>query len=151
MATAVKVAPKRQVMTPMKTALRDFFIYATPNIALAAGVSSSTVIQVQADASFELQKLAFFADIAAAAQTESTRVLPLITVQITDTGSGRQMFSVPVSIPSIFGDGRIPFILPTTKLFVANSSIQLDFTNYSAATAYNFRLDLIGTKIFRLG
>lgn len=136
---------------PAPRALRDFFIYATPSIAIAAGASASTTIQVQADASFELQKLAMFADIALAAQTESTRVLPLVTIQLTDQGSGRQVFSVPVSIPSIFGDGRIPFILPTTKLFVANSAIQLDFVNYSAATAYNLRIDLIGTKIFRLG
>lgn len=148
--TAVRIAPKAAQKPPTR-ALRDFFIYATPSITIAAGASASTTIQVQADASFELQKLAMFADIALAAQTESTRVLPLVTIQMTDQGSGRQVFSVPVSIPSIFGDGRIPFILPTTKLFVANSAIQLDFVNYSAATAYNLRIDLIGTKIFRLG
>lgn len=151
MATTQRIAPKKTVMPPQRRALRDFFVYATPSIALAAGASSSTSVVIQADAAFELQKLAFFADIAGAAQTESTRVLPLVTVQLTDQGAGRQLFSVPVSVPSLFGDGRIPFILPTTKVFSANSAITVDLVNYSAATAYNVRLDLIGTKIFMLG
>lgn len=151
MATTQRIAPKKNVLPPQRRALRDFFVYATPSISIAGGASSSTSIQIQADAAFELQKLAMFADIAAAIQTESTRVLPLVTIQITDQGSGRQIFSVPVAIPSLFGDGRIPFILPTTKLFSPNSAIQLDFTNFTAATTYNLRVDLIGTKIFMLG
>lgn len=149
MAATQRVAPRRNV-APSPRALRDFFVYATPSVAVAAGAAASTSIQIQADASFELQKLSMFADIALAVQTESTRVLPLVTVQITDQGSGRQLFSVPVAIPSLFGDGRIPFILPTTKLFVPNSAISIDFLNFSA-TAYNVRIDLIGTKIFRMG
>jgi hypothetical protein len=128
---------------------RDFFVYATPSIAIAALAPASISIQVQADSDFELQKLTFFADIALAAQTESTRVLPLVSMQITDTGSGRAIFSQPLAIPSVCGDGRIPFILTTPKLFVANASIQIDFVNFSAATAYNLRVDLIGAKLFR--
>lgn len=152
MAAVQRIAPKKNVLPGApRRALRDFFVYATPSISIAGGASSSTSIQIQADAAFELQKLAMFADIAAAVQTESTRVLPLVTIQITDQGSGRQIFSVPVAIPSLFGDGRIPFILPTTKLFSPNSAIQLDFTNFTAATTYNLRVDLIGTKIFMLG
>jgi hypothetical protein len=132
--------------------LRDFFTYVVNfNPGPAAGLPASTTIQVQADSDFELQKLAFFADIALAAVTESTRVLPLVTIQLTDQGSGRQIFSLPVPIPAIMGDGRIPFILPTTKIFVANSAIGVDIANYSSATTYNIRIALIGAKIFRLG
>lgn len=143
--------PVKRVAAPQVRAVRDFFIYGIPATTIAAGASTSTAIQIQADAAFELQKMAMFTDIALAAQTESTRVLPLVTIQLTDTGSGRALFSVPVPIPAIFGDGRIPFILPTSKLFVANSAIQVDLVNYSAATAYNVRLALIGTKLFRMG
>lgn len=130
--------------------LRDFFVYAANFSALAAAGVASTTIQVQADSDFELQKLAMFADVAAAAQTDSTRVLPLITIQITDQGSGRQIFQLPIPVPSVFGDGNFPFILPTTKLFVANSAIGIDLVNFSAATTYNLRIALIGAKIFRL-
>lgn len=131
---------------------RDFFVYDIDFLAIAAAGGTATgQIQIQADADFELQKLTHFSDVAAAAQTEATRVLPLVTVQITDTGTGRQMFNAPVPIPAMFGDGRIPFILPTTKVFSRNASVSFVLSNYSAATAYNVRLQLIGAKIFTYG
>ncbi len=137
---------------PAKPAVRrDFFVYAVNFSSLAAAASNESAIQIQADSSFEVQKLAFFADLAGAAQTESTRVLPLVTLQITDTGNGRQMFNTPVPIPAIMGDGRIPFILPTSKVFSPSSAVLVSVTNYSAATAYLMRILLIGAKIFTYG
>lgn len=130
---------------------RDFYVYGANFASLAAAASTSTSIQIQADSEFEIQKLSFFADLAGAAQTDSTRVLPLVTLQITDTGTGRQVFNTPVAIPAIMGDGRIPFILPTTKVFSPSSAVQIDLANYSAATAYLVRLYMIGAKIFRYG
>lgn len=130
---------------------RDFFVYTITFSALAAGTTANGSIQMQNDADFEAQKLTFFADIAAAAQTEDSRVLPLVTLQVTDTGTGRQMFAAAVAIPAIMGDGRIPFILPTTKLFTRNASVAFQVSNFSAATAYNLRLNLIGAKIFKYG
>jgi hypothetical protein len=130
---------------------RDFFVYGVNFLALAPAAATSSAIQIQADSDFELQKLAFFADIAGGTETEATRGLPLVTLQITDTGTGRQVFSIPVPIPAIMGDGRIPFILPTTKIFSSNASVTFDVVNYSAATTYNLRLLLIGSKLFRFG
>lgn len=146
MATSRQVAVRARPIPPK--ALRDFFIYGTQSITIAALAAGAATIQVEADAAFEVQKLAFFADIALAAQTDSTRVLPLITVQIVDQGSGRQMFNVPMPIPAMMGDGNFPFILPTSKIFSANSAIGLTFLNFSAATTYNLRVALIGSKIF---
>ena len=130
---------------------RDFYSYAINFASLAAGAANSAAIQIQADSQFEVQKFSFFADIAGAAQTESTRVLPLMTIQVTDTGTGRQMFNTPVPIPALMGDGRIPFILPTTKVFSPSSAVQIDVANYSAATAYLLRVVFIGAKIFEYG
>lgn len=127
---------------------RDFFVYTIAFAALAAGTSTQGAIQIQADSDFELQKLTHFSDIAAAAQTDSTRVIPLVTLQLTDTGNGRQMFSAPVAMGAIMGDGQIPFILQTSKIFTRNASVTVEVANYSAATAYNLRLMLIGSKIF---
>jgi hypothetical protein len=128
---------------------RDFFSYTITFAALAAAVSADGQIQIQADSDFELQKWTYFADIAAAVQTESSRVLPLVTLQVTDQGVGRQMFSAAAAIPAIMGDGRIPFILPTTKVFNAKSTVLFTVANFSAATTYNLRLVLLGAKIFR--
>ena len=130
---------------------RDFFTYSIDFANLAAGTTQNDAIQIQADSDFELQKLAQFCDIAGAAQTADSRVLPLVTVQLQDTGTGRLLFNEAVPIPGIMGDGQIPFILPTTKLFSKNASISVQVANYSAATAYNLRLLLIGSKIFQYG
>lgn len=130
---------------------RDFFVYGITFLALAPAAATSGAIQIQADSDFELQKLSVFATVANAAQQASTRELPLVTVQITDTGTGRQMFNIPVPIPGIMGDGQIPFILPTTKIFSPNSSVTFDVSNFSAATTYNLRLMLIGCKLFTYG
>lgn len=127
---------------------RDFCIYDIDFLALANGSSGSGAIQIRTDSDFELQKLSMFADIDAAGQTEATRIIPLVTIQITDTGTGRTLFNQPVAIGAIFGDGRIPFILPTTKIFTKNASVVVDVVNFDAANTYNLRLALIGSKIF---
>ena len=132
----------------MSSKRRDFFSYPITFAALASGGAAQGAIQIQSDSDFELTKLSFFADIASAVETEATRVLPLVLVQLTDSGTGRAMFSAPVPIPAIMGDGRIPFILPTPKIFSANASVTVNVSNFSAATTYNLRILLIGAKIF---
>lgn len=133
---------------PGPTKRRDFFGYTLSFSALLAGSAAQGAIQIQADSDFELSKFTMFADIAAAAETEATRVLPLVTIQITDTGTGRSLFSSPLPIPAIMGDGRIPFILPVPKIFSANASVAVQVANFAVATDYNLRLCLIGAKIF---
>lgn len=130
---------------------RKFAVYAANFASQAAGASTEQTIQILADSHFELQKLSFFTDLAGAAQTQSSRVLPLQTVQITDTGTGEQLFNIPVPIPAIMGDGQIPFILPTTRVFDPSAAIIVSLTNYSAATAYLTRILLIGAKIYKYG
>lgn len=129
--------------------LKDFFVYAIDFATLAAGATATDNIQIQADADFEVQKLTYFSDIAGAAQTLTTQVVPLITVLIVDAGSGRQLMDRAVAIPALFGDGRIPFILPTPRIFAARSNITFTLVNFSAATTYRTRLNLIGTKLFQ--
>lgn len=130
--------------------LKDFFIYHIDFTALAAGTTQTDNIQIQADADFEVQKLTYFADIAGAGQTLDTLVVPLTTVLIVDSGSGRQIMDRAVPIPSFFGDGRIPFILPQPRIFVQRSNITFTLVNFSVAITYNIRLSLIGTKLFRV-
>jgi hypothetical protein len=128
---------------------RDFFVYTINFDALAAGAADQGAIQIQTDSDFELQKLTAFADIALAAQTADSRVLPLVTIQLQDTGTGRNLFNAPVAIPGLFGDGALPFILPTSKWFTRNASVAVQVANFSAATTYNLRVFLIGSKVFK--
>lgn len=134
---------------PASQKRRDFFAYTLNFVDVLNGTAQQGAIQIQADSDFELTKFTMFADIAGAVQTEATRVLPLVTVQITDTGTGRALFAAPLPIPAIMGDGRIPFILPVPKIFSANASVAIQVANFSAATDYaGLRLCLIGAKIF---
>lgn len=136
---------------------KDFFVYDFFTPSLAAGASGLPVSQtIQNDSSFLWEKTAFFTTFNDAAifpveigQVQFNRVLPLITVQITDTSSGRFQFNREIPLPSIAGDGQFPFILPFPKLFLPKTTITLTLSNYSAATDYlNLHILLIGTKLF---
>lgn len=128
---------------------KDFFIYAADFTGLASGSSQTQTINIQADSDFVVQKLTFAANVANAGQTDSSRVIPLCSLLITDTGSGRQLSNIPIDLSTLFGTGEIPFILPQPKVFVARSNISLQLANYDAAQTYNVKLSLIGMKLFR--
>lgn len=133
-----------------KQVIKDFYIYRTEYDSLSAGTSQSANFTVEADSDFMMHKLAAFADISGAAQTSDTQVLPLVTALITDTGSGRQLSSGAIPVANYFGTGRLPFILPAPKMFLARSVVQVQVENFSASTTYNLKLSFIGYKIFRL-
>lgn len=149
---------KMQMMQPdpalaMKTQYaRDYAAYELDFAALASGATATGSIQIQADSYFNWIKGAYYATIANAAFTDQTRPIPSITMQVTDGGSGRQLFSpLPVPVPSVMGTGQLPFILPRPRMFMPRSSITITVANFDAAVEYNLRLTLIGEKIFQYG
>ena len=127
---------------------RDFFSYNSVHLAVVAGTSNSQTININADSDFQIEKLTFFADIAQAGQTASSRVIPLVTVLLTDTGSGRQFFDQAVPISNLFGTGEIPFVLKQPKILMARTSLSVTVQNFDAANTYNVRLSFIGSKLF---
>ena len=127
---------------------RDFYIYEAESLALASGGTSNDVINIEADSDFILQKMTYEADIAAAAYTFTTNPIPLITIQIIDSGSGRQLMQQPIPVNSFMGDGKLPFYLPNPRKFLRNSTIQVAFVNFDAAIVYNIRLAFIGYKVY---
>ena len=137
--------------SPQVQYVEDFFIYEFDFAGIAPGATVNGSITIQADSDFKLVKLAQFSDIAAAAQLSGTLVVPLISLSVIDTGSGRQLFSAPVPMGAIFGNGTLPFILPVPRIFKARTNISLTFVNYDAAATYNIRTCFIGSKIFQMG
>lgn len=134
---------------PLRYTGADLFTYAAPVLAIAAGAAQSVNIQIDTEADFECSKLTYAADIAGAAQTDSGRVVPLVTVSISEGGaSARPLMNTPVPISSLFGDGRIPFILPSPKIFRAGQMLSFSFVNISAGTTYRLYAALIGRKLF---
>lgn len=127
---------------------RDFFVYNTVHSLVAAGTSNTQTIQINADSDFQIEKLTFFADITAAGQTANSRVIPLATVLLVDTGSGRQFSDQAVPIASLFGTGEIPFVLKQPKILMARTSLSVTVANFEAADTYTIRLSFIGSKLF---
>lgn len=127
---------------------RDFFVYNTVHSVVVAGTSNTQTININADSDFQIEKLTFFADIAAAGQNNSTRVIPLATVLIVDSGSGRQFSDQAFPIASLFGNGQIPFVLKQPKILSARTSISVVVANFDAVNTYNLRLSFIGSKLF---
>ena len=130
----------------------DFYVYQIQFMDLLADTVQTGFIQIEADSDFLIQKLAEFTDVDGSAQQLDTQPIPVVRATIVDTGSGRQLMNLAVPVASIFGSGRLPFILPTPKLFVKNSRINVTVENFSTGTDYrNLYLDFIGKKIFTAG
>lgn len=111
---------------PKRLIGKRFYAYNTIHSAIAAAGTDSKTISVAADSDFYLVKMCMFADIAGAVQTDATRVIPLCTLQLTETSSGNQMFDSAIALNNIFGYGAVPFILPEAKLFQARSTLAVE-------------------------
>lgn len=129
---------------------RDFFVYESEVVALATGATATDTIQIQSDAAFIWQKSAYEADLAGVAQTVTTAIVPNILIQITDSGSNRQLFFNPIPLVNVFGRGVLPFILPNPRLFIKTSTIQIDYTSFEVAVTPTVRLSFIGYKFYQL-
>lgn len=127
----------------------DFFVYDVVFNTVLFGTTQTGNIQIQADSDFEIQKLTaqVFQTLAA---DQSTTVVQALSVLITDTGTGRQLSDIAVPLSNLFGDARLPFILPNTKILSARSILAIQVTNYSSAVSYaRVQLSFVGRKIFR--
>lgn len=130
----------------------SFFVY-SPNPLVAELTNAQPMVQlqvpIQSDADFELLEITQVTDIAGALQTASSRIIPLATIQIQQSGSGIDIMPSPVPLGALSGDGSLPFILPESKLWAANSSMLVTLTRYAVAgTNYNIRLSFVGRKLF---
>lgn len=129
---------------------RDFYSYTQRFTAFTGvvGESFSQTYQIEADSYFYLNALSYQADLALAAVTHATNVIPLVNMTIFDSGSGRQLMANPTPMNCICGEvGGQPFRLPKPRRFAPTSQITVTLTNYSAVD-YNISLCLSGFKVY---
>jgi len=128
----------------------DYFWYATtPGNLSTVTPNQQSIIQVDADSQFALIALSYSANIAAAALTESANIIPLVTVQITDGGSGKNLSNAPLPLSAIAGDGKRPYRLIGPRIFQPSSTINFNWANAVAAgTTYTITLVLHGVKLY---
>lgn len=123
-----------------------FYTYGLSFLALGVGASSTQTLAIDAQSDFILRKMNQFSDIGAAGTVESTRVMPNATILMTEASSSVQFMNIAIAIPSLFGSGGNPFILPIPVLLKAQSILTVTVTNYDAANTYNIRLAFIGVR-----
>lgn len=132
--------------------VKRFASYSLGPVDVAVGADEDASFTVDTNSVFVWTKTTFSADLAGAAQTDADRVIPLIDVQITDSGAERSLFKEPMRIDAFSGSGQIPFILPVPYLFAKNSEISATLTNFAAAgnDYENVMINFIGYRVYGL-
>jgi hypothetical protein len=137
------------VVGGVKYQFARFATQAHARLVVNAGQPGAASLLIDDDADFEIQALSYFADLAGAAQTDSGRVVPLITVQISDGQSQRPLLGrVPPPLPTVAGHQGLPFLLPERHIAVRRSTVDFAYQNFSAGSNYGLQLVLIGRKLF---
>lgn len=131
---------------PKTERVLGFFVYPMPVIAVAPAARGQAEIQIEASTDFWWIKSAYIADNAGAAQTDATRIVPNVDVQLTSTGSDRSLSQDFTPISSWFGSQGLPFVLPFAQLITANSILRANIISREAALTLNIRLLFIGWK-----
>lgn len=148
-ATIVGQRPAPPLALPTRTGFAEFYVYSrTLTFVVRNGVEDDT-IRFDGDADFELQRLSIWFNPAGNPQTEFGRILTQINFNVRDNGNGRNAFAGFLSMAEVFGDGRVPFVLPTTHFFKRASSATILYDNTDFGPDFDAGdvwLQLIGRK-----
>lgn len=110
-------------------------------------------IQIQADAAFVILEQTYsFMRNGTPVVDIVTKLTPNIDVMLTNTGSGRRLMNQPVALSSLFGNGKLPFVLPTPQFFSPSSALQVQVTTAEnfLADVYTLQISFIGEKRYYL-
>lgn len=112
-------------------------------------------VSIDNDSDFELKRLVMFQDRGGVpTQTEATRCIPNFNFNIRDDATGRTLFNGFASTGEIFGDGRIPFVLPTSHFFQRGGKAQMLYDPTAPGPDFGSGivwLGLVGAKHFEKG
>lgn len=117
---------------------RDFFTYviALTSPIAPAGTQAGNVT-LDADSDFVWQKFTYYVDVGDAGQNAGNAEVGGLTLLVTDTASGRSLSNVPVPLPAYAGNGQLPFILATPKIFKASGQITVNLLNITTDITYS--------------
>lgn len=128
----------------------DPFTFVINFLPLAASNTATDNFITQADSGFAIIKTSFTiasnVDVFVANISDTPKYAPQV-ITLSDSGSGRDLSNLPVSINTYFGTGERPFIWSKPKVLDPNSTFTARIQNL-VATAFNIRLSFHGFKIF---
>jgi len=124
----------------------DWFTYTLTTSGLAAGATIVLPINIQRDSVFELLELS--GQTAGNGTTYDGYADTLVTAQLVDSVSSRNLMDSPVPLYSIFGNGANPFVLPIPRRFMPTTQLSVALTNISGQTP-SIALSFVGRKLFK--
>jgi hypothetical protein len=126
----------------------DWSEYTHDQVTVNFGNSGEAGILIDKGSDFEIFSIGYFADIAGAAQTAATRVVPLVRVNFNDSGAQKNWMLKPVPLTLAAGTGELPMILLQRRIVLGNSTLTVSFTNDSADSNYRLQVVLAGRKLY---
>ena len=116
-------------------------------LALAPTVTASQIVSIAANADFVLLGLNHRANVAAAAQTVTSKTAPLCRVLVTDSGSNEQFTAQAVDLENYSTNDAKVNILPFPRVISGRSTLTVQLANYDAAATYNVDLFFEGVLV----
>lgn len=123
---------------------KDFFVYSVLFNPLPISTTEADDIQIQADSDFLIMAGVRYVTSTAAPPVPQAGVA---LVQLTDSGSGRQLQNTPVHIENLFGTAQMPAVWPFPKLLQRSSTLTVTIQNLEA-TARIYYISFLGFKCF---
>ncbi len=125
---------------------KDFFVYGTDFLPLAAGGTATQDIAIESDSDF----LIVAGNRIVTDDPDQTVIVafPPFLVTLFDNGSGRRLQNRAQHIENMFGTAQLPAYWPFPKLIPRASTFSTTLQNLDAGNAYNVRVSYLGFKIF---
>lgn len=117
----------------------------TEAAAIASGATSTGSVTIQSDSHFLCRSI-LFSCFDTTAHTNITA--PNTTIQITDAGSGTNLFDAQLQLILVAGTASLPGLLLTPRLFKPAATVTVTLTNVQSTNAQKYEIVLQGEKIF---
>ena len=115
---------------------------------LAAGSTTSQVINIAANADFVATEFAFHtASGTPTSQTTANEDIPFIRMLVTDSGSNEQFTNAAVDINTYASREAFLRPLPYPRIVSGRSTLTVQLTNYSTTIPYSLDLTLNGVLV----
>lgn len=147
-ATALAIKQQTGLIWQMRSGAqfaRSYFDYHVSFAAIASGANATSSVTIQSDSHFLLHSLVF---VCFDNTTNGNIAIPDTSIQITDTGSGTNLFDGPVRITNVAGTAQLPALLLPPRLFAPASTVSVQLTNNVSTNAQRYEVVFVGEKIF---
>lgn len=114
----------------------DVCWYATRVQNLANGGRPQSTLQIDQAVDFYWIATTLQADVAGAAQTESSQLIPTVHVTVQDSASQKNLQNIRLPVTSFAGPGERPYRLVEPRMILANSTLVFLWRSFDTTNTY---------------